>query len=127
MCDASVGWPALNSIILNFCNAAFAIAGMVKFEDTHEIEKKPLIGATMFGVTTPCLTEAQKYLEDRGYEVLIFHATGTGGQSMEALIDGGFIEGVLDLTTTEWRTSWSGYAGGWEHRLRPLAGLGSPR
>jgi uncharacterized protein (UPF0261 family) len=59
------------------------------------------VGATMFGVTTPCVTEARKYLEERGYEVLVFHATGTGGRSMEALVNGGFLAGVLDITTTE--------------------------
>jgi uncharacterized protein (UPF0261 family) len=55
----------------------------------------------MFGVTTPGVTAAREELERRGYEVLVFHATGTGGQSMEALIEGGFLAGVLDLTTTE--------------------------
>lgn len=55
----------------------------------------------MFGVTTPCVTEARRYLEERGYEVLVFHATGTGGQSMESLVKGGFLAGVLDITTTE--------------------------
>ena len=85
-----------------FDNAVFAILGMVNY--THEIvtEKKPLVAATMFGVTTPCLTFAREYLEARGYEVLIFHATGTGGKAMENLIESGFIQGVLDLTTTEW-------------------------
>src|SRR6266700_2180187 len=58
-------------------------------------------GETMFGVTTPCVTEARNDLEKRGYEVLVFHATGTGGQSMEALVSGGFLAGVLDITTTE--------------------------
>lgn len=75
---------------------------MLKFENTKVVEKKPLVAATMFGVTTPCITAAREYLEKRGYEVLVFHATGIGGRSMEALINGGFIEGVLDLTTTEW-------------------------
>ncbi len=56
----------------------------------------------MFGVTTPCVNAARKYLEAKGYEVLVFHATGIGGQTMEALINAGFIEGVLDFTTTEW-------------------------
>jgi len=55
----------------------------------------------MFGVTTPCVTEARKELEARGYEVLVFHATGTGGQAMENLVKGGFLAGVLDITTTE--------------------------
>jgi uncharacterized protein (UPF0261 family) len=62
---------------------------------------KPLVGATMFGVTTPCVTTARERLEEHGYEVLVFHATGTGGQSLEALATGGFLVGVLDATTTE--------------------------
>lgn len=83
-------------------NAAYAIAGMSKNKYKDDVKEKQLIGATMFGVTTPCVTMAREYLELKGYEVLVFHATGTGGQSMEALIEGGFIKGVLDLTTTEW-------------------------
>lgn len=85
-----------------FTNAVHAIAGMVQFESEPPLDKKPLIAATMFGVTTPCVTYAREFLEEQGYEVLVFHATGTGGQSMESLIEGGFIDGVLDLTTTEW-------------------------
>lgn len=103
MMPSIVDVAGLNSISTKiFSNAVFAIAGMVKFENTKVMDKKPLIAATMFGVTTPCVTAAREYLEARGYEVLVFHATGIGGQSMEALIDAGFIEGVLDLTTTEW-------------------------
>ena len=64
-------------------------------------EDKPLIGATMFGVTTPCVTKARELLEEAGYEVLVFHATGAGGRAMEDLVKGGFIVGVLDVTTTE--------------------------
>lgn len=85
-----------------FQNAVFAIVGMVTNEKKNEQEEKPLIGATMFGVTTPCINAAKSYLEQRGYEVLVFHATGIGGRSMEDLINAGFIKGVLDLTTTEW-------------------------
>jgi uncharacterized protein (UPF0261 family) len=55
----------------------------------------------MFGVTTPCVARARRVLEDAGYEVLVFHATGTGGQAMESLIDDGLVAGVLDITTTE--------------------------
>lgn len=103
MIPSIVDVSGLNSISVKiYSNAAFAIAGMVKFENKKVLEKKPLVAATMFGVTTPCVTAARKYLEKHGYEVLVFHATGTGGRSMEALIDAGFIEGVLDLTTTEW-------------------------
>lgn len=62
---------------------------------------KPLIAATMFGVTTPCVEHARKILEAAGYEVLVFHATGNGGEAMEGLIADGLIAGVLDITTTE--------------------------
>jgi len=82
-------------------NAAGMIAGAVKATVPAHGAGRPLIGATMFGVTTPCVTAARERLEELGYEVLVFHATGTGGQSMEALARGGFLAGVLDVTTTE--------------------------
>ena len=82
-------------------NAAGAIVGMVNTEVPETIADKPLIAATMFGVTTPCVTKAREILEAAGYEVLVFHATGTGGQAMEDLVKGGFLAGVLDVTTTE--------------------------
>ena len=88
-----------------FRNAVLAVAGMVGMEGTLKPdteESHPLVAATMFGVTTPCVNFAKNYLEKKGYEVLIFHATGTGGKTMEALINAGFFKGVLDLTTTEW-------------------------
>lgn len=81
-------------------NAAAAVAGMASAEPPA-IESKPLIAASMFGVTTPCVTHARTILEEHGYEVLVFHATGTGGQSMEKLAGEGFLAGVLDATTTE--------------------------
>jgi uncharacterized protein (UPF0261 family) len=81
-------------------NAAGAMAGMVE-ATMPELEAKPLVGATMFGVTTPCVTRARERLEELGYEVLVFHATGAGGESLEALARGGFLAGVLDTTTTE--------------------------
>ena len=82
-------------------NAAGAIVGMVNAEVPTAAADKPLIAATMFGVTTPCVTKAREVLEAAGYEVLVFHATGTGGQAMEDLVRGGFLAGVLDVTTTE--------------------------
>ena len=84
-------------------NAAAAMAGMATAAAafTPTAAAKPLIGATMFGVTTPCVTAARELLEERGYEVLVFHATGAGGRSMEALMQAGFITGSLDITTTE--------------------------
>ena len=83
-------------------NAASAIVGMTNKEPqvTNQSDK-PLIAATMFGVTTPCVTKARETLEANGYEVLVFHATGSGGRAMEDLIRNGFIAGVLDATTTE--------------------------
>jgi uncharacterized protein (UPF0261 family) len=82
-------------------NAAAAMAGMVQAPPVELPDQRPLITATMFGVTTPCVTAARESLQQRGYEVLVFHATGTGGDAMEGLIDSGFIAGVLDITTTE--------------------------
>ena len=63
---------------------------------------KPVIVASQFGNTTDCVNHARKLLEDKGYEVLVFHATGTGGRTMESLIEAGLVTGVLDITTTEW-------------------------
>jgi uncharacterized protein (UPF0261 family) len=93
------GINAVSARIL--ANAAAAMAGMVSAKPPQVESGKPLIAASMFGVTTPSVTAARERLEELGYEVLVFHATGTGGQSMEALMRGGFITGVLDVTTTE--------------------------
>ncbi len=82
-------------------NAAGAICGMVRSEAGVALDEKPAIAATMFGVTTPCVTAARHTLEQKGYEVLVFHATGTGGQAMEKLIEDGAFRAVLDITTTE--------------------------
>ena len=82
-------------------NAAAAVAGMAR-TPPPTIETKPLIGLTMFGVTTPCVKQAAKILGDAGYETVVFHAVGTGGQAFETLIEEGFFAGVLDLTITEW-------------------------
>ena len=81
-------------------NAAGALAGMAKTR-VPETAPKPVIVASMFGVTTPCVTTAREHLERRGYEVLIFHQTGAGGGSMEQVIKGGNIKGALDVTPTE--------------------------
>ncbi len=85
-----------------FNNAIAAMTGMLEHVAPKHEDNKPLVAATMFGVTTPAVQKAQAYLESKGFEVLVFHATGTGGKCMEALVNGGFIKGVLDLTTTEW-------------------------
>jgi uncharacterized protein (UPF0261 family) len=84
-------------------NAAAAAAGMARASEvfTPEAATRPMVAATMFGVTTPCVTAARERLETLGYEVLVFHATGAGGRAMERLMRDGYITGVLDATTTE--------------------------
>lgn len=86
-------------------NAAAAMAGMVKNQGSgvrsQESSNKPVVAATMFGVTTPCVEASRSILEAAGCEVLVFHATGSGGRTMEDLIRDGHIAGVLDITTTE--------------------------
>jgi uncharacterized protein (UPF0261 family) len=104
MMHSVVDISGLNRVSMRILdNTAAAMAGMANAWATRSEPDagKPLIAATMFGVTTPAVTTAREWLEDQGAEVLVFHATGTGGQSMEALVKGGFIAGVLDLTTTE--------------------------
>jgi len=84
-------------------NAADAMIGMVqgKSKPVSSESDKPIITATMFGVTTPCVEAARSLIEAKGYEVLTFHATGSGGETMEGLIRDGLVAGVLDMTTTE--------------------------
>jgi len=85
-----------------FKEAAGAICGMVKMDYTPSGGQKPIIAATMFGNTTPCVDRCRDSLMGKGYEVLVFHCTGTGGRTMEGLVDEGFVYAVLDITTTEW-------------------------
>ncbi|MCY4409657.1 MAG: Tm-1-like ATP-binding domain-containing protein [Caldilineaceae bacterium] len=84
-----------------YANAAGAIAGMVKTEAEATARERPLIAASMFGNTTAAVDHARGLLEAEGYEVLVFHATGSGGRTMEDLISDGYIAGCLDMTTTE--------------------------
>jgi len=81
--------------------AAGAICGMVEVLPP-KAEDKPIIVASMFGNTTACVSHAKTILEQAGFEVLVFHSTGTGGRTMESLIESGMVSGVLDVTTTEW-------------------------
>ncbi len=101
--NAVVDFAGLNHVSRTVLDAAArAVAGLVKFPPAIGGDTaKPLVAATMFGVTTPCVQRAREELERAGYEVLVFHAVGSGGQAMESLIDDGLIAGVLDLTTTE--------------------------
>ncbi|HLF02236.1 MAG TPA: Tm-1-like ATP-binding domain-containing protein, partial [Anaerolineales bacterium] len=108
-------------------NAAGAVCGMAE-QDLPAAEDKPLLAATMFGVTTPCVTAVRERLERAGYEVLVFHATGSGGQAMEGLIDAGFVAGVADVTTTEWCDELvGGVLSAGPHRLEAAGRAGLPQ
>lgn len=85
-----------------FSNAIHAMVGMLSYDYKAKEDNKPLIAASMFGLTTPAIKYAEKELEARGYETIVFHATGSGGRTMERLISENYFDGVLDLTTTEW-------------------------
>ena len=93
------GLNCISRVILG--NAAAAMAGLVQHPRSTSQQDRKLVAATMFGVTTPCVQQARELLEQAGYEVLVFHATGNGGQAMETLVRDGLIAGVLDITTTE--------------------------
>ena len=109
-------------------NAAGAIAGMVHSAMPSLPEAKPLVTASMFGVTTPCVTRARERLEELGYEVLVFHQTGTGGESMEELMKGGFITASLDVTATELADELvGGVLAAHPHRLEVAGSLGIPQ
>jgi uncharacterized protein (UPF0261 family) len=109
-------------------NAAAAIVGMVKQEEVEDEDSRPLIAATMFGVTTPCVTAACRFLEEHGFEVVVFHATGTGGLAMEGLIADGLVAGVLDITTTELADETAGgVLSAGPHRLEAAGARGVPQ
>ncbi len=111
-----------------FSNAVYAVTGMLRHDFKMTKEQKPLIAATMFGLTTPCVNYAKSYLEERGYELVVFHATGIGGRTMESLIANGFFEGVLDITTTEWADETvGGVLAGGPHRLEAAGKHGVPQ
>ncbi len=92
------GLNAISSRIIS--NAAHAVAGMALADVVPGDTGKPSVGMTMFGVTTPCITAIREVLE-KDFECFVFHATGTGGQSMEKLVDSGLLGGCIDITTTE--------------------------
>lgn len=111
-----------------FGNAVSAMAGLLNYRFENEEDERPLIAATMFGVTTPAVNFAREYLEKNGYEVLVFHATGIGGRTMESLVSDGYFKGVLDLTTTEWADQLvGGILNAGEKRLEAAALAGIPQ
>ncbi|MFC4585400.1 Tm-1-like ATP-binding domain-containing protein [Sphaerisporangium corydalis] len=112
-------------------NAAAAAAGMARARETMESageDDRPLVAASMFGVTTPAVDAARERLDELGYEVLVFHATGSGGRALEALAAGGLLAGVLDLTTTELADDLvGGVLSAGPHRLTAAGATGLPQ
>lgn len=109
-------------------NAAGAVAGMVKAAPPELREARPLVGASMFGVTTRAVDAARERLDDLGYETLVFHQTGTGGQSMEALVEDGYLTAVLDVTLTEFADELvGGVFPACERRLQSAGEAGIPQ
>ncbi|MGH9426957.1 MAG: Tm-1-like ATP-binding domain-containing protein, partial [Terriglobia bacterium] len=127
------GLNSLTRVILR--NAAHSILGMTGLSgvgppSSAATEKKdrPLVAATMFGVTTPCVSRVRELLEEEGFELLVFHANGAGGQGMEQLVKDGFVQGVLDITTTELADELAGGAfSAGPHRLEIGSELGVPQ
>jgi uncharacterized protein (UPF0261 family) len=130
MLNAVVDILGLNRISREVLSqAARAMAGLVTFpRPAAAAGDRPLVAATMFGVTTPCVERARAVLESQGFEVLVFHATGNGGQAMESLISEGVIAGVLDLTTTELADEHvGGFLSAGPARLTAAAAAGVPQ
>lgn len=96
---AEAGLNKVTRMVLN--NAAASIVGMAQAPSMEHLEEKPLIGFMMFGVTTPCVLRSSKFFEDKGYDVIVNHAVGSGGRSMEELIRDGLVSGLMDITTHE--------------------------
>ena len=106
--------------------AAGAICGMAE-SVVPKADDKPVVVASMFGNTTDCVQRAKALVEAAGFEVLVFHATGTGGRTMESLIESGMVAGVLDITTTEWADELvGGVLGAGPTRLDAAAKIGTP-
>ncbi|GAB2476129.1 Tm-1-like ATP-binding domain-containing protein [Jatrophihabitans fulvus] len=112
-------------------NAVAAVAGMAQAYEARAArptQHRPLVAVTMFGVTTPAADEARQRLSEHGYEVLVFHATGTGGRAMEKLVESGMLAGVCDLTTTELADDLvGGVLSAGPHRLELAGRLGVPQ
>jgi uncharacterized protein (UPF0261 family) len=127
MIPTIVDISGLNRISRNvFTRAAGAVCGMVE-SSVPPGDDKPIIVASMFGNTTPCVEAARAMLEKAGFEVLVFHATGSGGQTMESLIEARQVAGVLDVTTTEWADELvGGVMSAGPTRLEAAAKTGTP-
>jgi uncharacterized protein (UPF0261 family) len=122
------GINRLSARILANAAAGIAAMAMACSVQSSPESARPLVGATMYGTTTPGVDAARGWMERAGYEVLVFHATGTGGRSMEALMESGFITAVLDITTTELMDEVAGGAlSAGPDRLEKAGSLGIPQ
>jgi uncharacterized protein (UPF0261 family) len=130
MFPAIVDISGLNRISRGvFTRAAAAVCGMVeaRVRESVDANEAPLIAASMFGNTTKCVEAARAIVEQEGFEVLVFHAVGVGGQTMESLIEAGHISGVLDVTLTEWADELvGGVLSAGPTRLEAAARTGTP-
>lgn len=129
MVPAIVDLSGLNRVSRGvFVRAAAAACAMAEAQvPANDPPDRPLVAASMFGNTTECVEAARTIFENAGYEVLVFHATGTGGRTMEHLIDAGYVAGVFDVTTTEWADELvGGVLGAGPHRLEAAARRGVP-
>jgi uncharacterized protein (UPF0261 family) len=128
MVPAIVDISGLNRISRGvFTRAAGAVCGMVEARVPDDADDKPMITASMFGNTTKCVEAARAILEADGFEVLVFHAVGVGGQTMESLIEAGHVAGVLDVTLTEWADELAGgVLSAGPTRLEAAARTGTP-
>jgi uncharacterized protein (UPF0261 family) len=116
---------------ITYTRAADALSGMLAGAGRAAESPggdRPLVAASMFGVTTPCVVRAKDVLERAGCEVLVFHATGVGGRTLERLVGEGYVDAVLDLTTTEWADEVvGGILSAGPHRLEAAATAGVPQ
>ena len=130
MIPSIVDVSGLNRISIGvYRRAAAAVVGMAlaNQSDLGAANTQPLVVASMFGNTTRCVERAKELMQQAGFEVLVFHATGVGGRTMESLIEAGLVAGVLDITTTEWADEMvGGVLGAGPHRLEAAARKGIP-
>jgi uncharacterized protein (UPF0261 family) len=111
-----------------FLNAVRAMGGMLKGENIHEEERRIQVAVTVFGVVQPCAEHAKELLEEKGFEVILFHTSGTGGMALEELVKQGEMDAVLDVSTTELADEVvGGVLSAGPHRMEAAGAMGIPQ